>query len=265
MVDMHPELARALLDDLPAGLVLLDQADRIVWANRAMGVLLDQSVSDLTGQSADALPLSLPKEGDERTGPASTGASGGRRLVGMSCPMATSYFSGRALLVVDRGPAADSFLKSLPRGMPNGSVNAGVLGSREAIRHRLEVEISRSRRYENPLSCLIIRLAYPVNASAKDDTDAIFKEAVRIAKEQLRWVDVLGQWSDDAIIVILPETSSEAVQGLVQKLVQSMESGWPDGLPVVGVNCGTSTWEKGDDVDRLVLRAVRATCEEVVP
>ena len=33
----------------------------------------------------------------------------------------------------------------------------------------------------------------------------------RLLKEQLRWVDLLGQWRDDTLLVVLPETGAEVL------------------------------------------------------
>ena len=264
MAELHPELARALLEGLPAGLVLVDETDHIVWANRAMGDLTRRPVGELTGQDAAALSLRRPEDDDEDTETIDTTGRAGKHLVGIPCPIATSQFNGKGLLVLERGQVPVSLLKSLPSVIANGSVNAGVVVSRDAIRHRLEMEISRSRRYENPLSCLVVKVSYAAQEQAADPiTHDMFKEATRIVKEQLRWVDVLGRWSEDAIIVVLPETSADAVQGLAAKLSHATQSSWPGGLAAVKITCGTSTWQKADDVDRLVLRAVRAIFEEV--
>ena len=70
-------------------------------------------------------------------------------------------------------------------------------------------------------------------------------------KEQLRWVDLLGQWSDDTLLVVLPETALDAAEGLRAKLAALLEAPG-DGA----ITCGVTAWHKGDNAERMVSRAM---------
>jgi len=73
--------------------------------------------------------------------------------------------------------------------------------------------------------------------------------------EQLRRVDVLGQWSDQPLIVILPETTELSARKLAGKVAQALDPNLAHAKPAVSINVGSSSWRKGDDAERLVRRA----------
>ena len=73
--------------------------------------------------------------------------------------------------------------------------------------------------------------------------------------EQLCWVDVLGQWSEQSLLVILPETSNEAALQLADKVADALHSNLEIDVPAVSINVGSSSWRTGDDAERLVRRA----------
>lgn len=42
MIELHPELARTIVNDLPAGIAVIDDAGRVVWGNIALSELLQR-------------------------------------------------------------------------------------------------------------------------------------------------------------------------------------------------------------------------------
>jgi len=214
MIDLHPELARQLLHAMPGPLALLGDDGVIVWVNKAFALLATRDAEDCVGCIIDDLDLPL------------------RLTLGAE---ARRIGSGTVMLF----GLGDTALTA--------AAGAGVL-TREGALMRLEAEISRSRRYENPLSCLAAQLPAGTDEEAYGGLE-------RMLREQLRWVDVLARWSDTELLVVLPETHGRAAAALSRKLAQQAEARFP----AMRVAWGTSTWRRGDDARLFVTRAL--ACE----
>ena len=61
MIELHPELARSIVNDLPAGIAVVDADGRVVWGNAVLSELLQRDPSDIIGRSAESLLLPLPQ------------------------------------------------------------------------------------------------------------------------------------------------------------------------------------------------------------
>jgi PleD family two-component response regulator len=147
-------------------------------------------------------------------------------------------------MTLDRGHALVWLLNALSSGVPATLAASGIL-SRSATAQRLEAEISRSRRYSNPLSCIVVAAG-----GASEEMMAVLARAL---KGQLRWVDQLGQWRDDTLLVVLPETDQTAARGLTDKVRRSIAA-----LPPVNelpISIGCATWRRGEGAEQLVERA----------
>ena len=255
MVNIHPGLASALLDQFPAGVALTDNEDRIVWLNDAFAGMIDVAATTIVGEAIHDLPL--PHLG----GNAQSGGKDGDgyeiavkdRLVVISQPFETKQVHGRILMLVDRGHALVSFLNALSTGNVSAVNDNGML-TNAALRHRFEIEISRSRRYMNPLSCIVIRFNERIKNRSLSLLD-VQREIANILKSQLRWVDVLGTWDNSALVVILPETNEIAATILCSKLELKIEEVWALEEALLPIHWGVSCWRKGDDINRLVKRA----------
>lgn len=268
MVNIHPGLATALLDQFPAGVALTDNEDRIVWLNDAFAQMIDVSAPSIVGQAIQHLPL--PKLGSSNAqvnrltssenNPTITKRNDGGyeiavkdRLVVISQPFETNQVHGRILMLVDRGHALVSFLSALSSGNVSAVNDNGML-TNAALRHRLEIEISRSRRYMNPLSCIVIRFNERIKNRSLSLID-VQHEVANILKSQLRWVDVLGVWDNSGLVVILPETNEIAANILSSKLELKIEQAWALEEALLPIHWGVGCWRKGDDINRLVKRA----------
>ena len=57
MVNIHPSLSSALLNQFPAGVALTDNEDRVVWLNGAFAEMIDVSETNVVGEAIHNLPL----------------------------------------------------------------------------------------------------------------------------------------------------------------------------------------------------------------
>jgi GGDEF domain-containing protein len=246
MVDLHPEFARVLLANVPGGLAFLDRQDRVQWVNTTFAVLLGTDQRRLLGRPAATLPFPLHPI---------VGAAEYVRAVGdlilTEKVLTDEPWVGRMLHLVPRRAFAPLFVgePTAERELP---VNMGIL-SRELGLQRLVSEISRSRRYDNPLSCCIGRVRGVTPALLNHGLEVLGQ----LMKEQLRWVDVVVQWSADRVLIILPETGAEAAQRLHRKMLETVTANWQ--VEGASVYFGLATWRRGDDALRLVRRAEAAS------
>ena len=265
MIEIHPELARTLLEVMPVGVAFVDQQNRVVWANQALASLVGQAAATLTGTDVTSLTLPVPAVLSQPANPVGERVCAEGSLVGIAHRFTPPQFDGTALFVLHRAQFPAWALEGAAQECADVIACFGLL-SRDAAQHRLSIEISRSRRYDNPLSCVIVR--------ARDTaTDGAHHAGVpqalhllsRMLKEQLRWVDVLGMWDPDSLLLILPETSAEAVGVLTAKLAEKAAALFPAELAGITVDWGASTWRKGDDATRLLKRAEEACGAAAAP
>lgn len=113
----------------------------------------------------------------------------------------------------------------------------------------LRAEISRSRRYGNALSVLLASVRVD-DGDPENRTLEALTLLSRTLKENLRWVDVLGAWDAQTVIVVLPETSQSSADALVEKLSSPL-SVLSEVFPGVEFSLGVCQWADGmlpDDV-----------------
>lgn len=248
MFELHPEFSRALLESLPGGVAFVDRNDCLQWVNREFAVLLGTERRRLLGRPASVLPFPLRESARAGEQFAAVG-----ELLVMERTLTKEPLIGRLLQILPRNPvqaALPASSRVLPPDLP---VPCGVL-PRDIGLQRLSIEISRSRRYENPLSCLIGRAEGDVAARLRG-----LATLTSVLQEQLRWVDVLIQWQPDRVLVLLPETGAEPAFRLLRKLARTIDSGRHAEVTDVRVSWGCATWRRGDDAFRLVHRAEAAS------
>ena len=111
----------------------------------------------------------------------------------------------------------------------------------------LEAQVSRCRRYETPLSIIMLDMNYDT-----DSTDLKLKllKISRMLKDQLRWSDMISRSADNQFTIILPETEHQACISLVNKLKDTIKQ-WNESF---SVSFGLTEWEKGVNASDLLSR-----------
>jgi len=241
MIDLHPEHARTVLAELPVGLVVIDQRERVSWLNPHALRLLDVSLDQALGRAVDALPI--PYAPADAVGTDLAVRVRGP-LLGVTQRYDHTTGHGAMVMLYERSHALVGYLATLDAGIAaSGALNHA------ALKTRLDAEISRSRRYANPLSCITLRLG---SAAQSPGPDLL----VRILKEQLRWVDLLGHWTDELLLVVLPETAEQAAAILTGKLRAAVPAAADDDDIDDNITIGYAAWRRGDNADRMVGRAL---------
>ncbi len=248
MTELHPGLARTLLEDLPVGIVFLDTSDRVAWANRTLAAILDMPRENVIGEKASRLRLPTLTQQRENVGD-----NNPSRLLSVVHRHDSPLFQGTALVVIDPDRTPLRWNGDQPDEL---SALVGMLDADEA-RRRLAIEISRSRRYDNPLACIYVQLlSNRRRQGLTGQLQSALDTLIRLLREKVRWVDVIGHWNPDSVVVVLPETNAAAAAQLSEKLALHVANAWAILSDEFTVSWGSSSWRKGDDIDAFVERAI---------
>ena len=100
------------------------------------------------------------------------------------------------------------------------------LYNRKYLHHRLDAEISRSKRYGTPVSCLLLDIDYfkIVNDMyGYDWGDILLKKIAQMLSALVRKEDVLTRYGDEEFIVILPETTEQLAMIFAERFRSDVE------------------------------------------
>jgi len=135
-------------------------------------------------------------------------------------------------------------------------LQAAKLPKRPSWVEFLDYEVSRSRRYGNPLSVLKLQVVVDNQPQGIDDKsiNQVVKDALM---DELRWADMIGNTNTGSFLVVLPETPANTIDLLIQKLTSAISTE----LKALSKDIrsqtlfGFSVWQKHDDSNKLLARA----------
>jgi diguanylate cyclase (GGDEF)-like protein len=127
-----------------------------------------------------------------------------------------------------------------------------------------EFEFNRSLRYGHPMSLLAVSISYihpPATAFAKTIASQVIQAVAQRCLENIRGIDLLGRYSDDLLIILLPETDQEAGELVVERLKEKILSGpIPTNRgsvqPTVGLQLITNKQREYEQVETMIHTAV---------
>jgi len=265
---ISPAVALQILESLPIGIFVADDGGTIIWANDALCSQLAVTYQSTIGKSRDELPvnriLTLFKTVETYQLPA-TPSHPERWLnfIARHVQMAPGQ-AFEVACVVDV-THYEIVRKRKHLSLVSGALNesdpdTGLL-TQQSVMAQLVAEVSRSRRYNNALAVFMIDLGQSVPNNSSAGRAAALIQTARFLKERLRWVDIIGHWGGNSILVVLPETNLESAMQLAGKLRAEMDKSdlleWARG-PAAGslaINLGVTAWKKGDDAVSLANRA----------
>ncbi len=252
MLEAQTQVALEALIALPVGVFFVDEEDHIRQANPAAHALLGVTSGELEGLALIALTGGQPIAADAQRITV-TAATHRLELLLRELPI-TCIPLRRVVTVVDPAavdPRKGMRLPPLP-GLDASrlDVDTGLLNRRNVLQE-LNAQVSRSRRYGNVLS--VLHLSLPAALAPE-----LRRSLAQALKATLRWVDIIGRWEDDALLVILPETSHEAASVLARKLREVMQQVLGDCVPNT---VGVAQWARGEEATALVARAAAESCE----
>jgi len=255
-------LEQGWFHEAPLAMLATDDSGRIRWANRALEACVGLPASQLLGHTRDSLPAPAYKvllDGGDLLHLQGPGAPDRWLQHSLGASRDTNGATLQLHCYVDvteqRRLAAEN--RSLREALEELQLTDTLTGlpNERALSQGLNQQVSRSRRYSNPLSVLLVQLA---PAAGGEHSDATLKALSRLLRDRLRWVDQLGRWRNDAFLAVLPETGEDEVRALADKIHAGLdeEAGAAD-HPLTGValSYGLACWQKGDDARTLLRRA----------
>jgi diguanylate cyclase (GGDEF)-like protein len=136
----------------------------------------------------------------------------------------------------------------------------GIFNHR-AAKERLAAEWNRARRYDTPLSVLMLDVD---KFKQYNDTyghpagDEVLKTVARLLREKARDTDVVARYGGEEFILLLPNTGDEAALTFAERLRVTLESEpWPLRAVTASIGAATMT-EAMESFDDLVSAADKA-------
>lgn len=253
------EIDPILLRKVPFGLLLADRDARVSWLNDAMAQMLGVPDTGLLGRSLGELedPAQRLLTSDSRLV-----QLGGRRWVSREAHRAAD---GSCLYVAIDVTAQEQLAEEnarLHQQVEELKLTDDLTGlpNKRAISQALDLHVSRSRRYQNPLSVVLVHIdLHALSGIQPLSSDPVVLAVSRFLRDRLRWVDQIARWEDNLFLLVLPETTETDARGLLDKIAGEQDSMLlPE--PYAGVRpqlaFGLACWKKGDDIRTLLRDAL---------
>ena len=260
-----------LLEACPVGLLLIDKDDKIGWINSAMRNWLGTRADKIIEQGVDAVPRELQKLWGEDATVHLSGTDSDDELWLLGTSQALNdgskmqFFidATASKMLLQERDALQSQLESISltdkdTGMPN----------QRALSQSLESQVSRSRRYQNPLTILIMQvdnLDEFIKAYDTESATPLLVALRNMLNDQLRWADTIGRMDDNEFLLILPETHLDATEQMIELINQRLGDLYIEGFEnsnfKVQARFGAAEWHKGDDAGLLMMRAREVLAE----
>ncbi|MCS6876362.1 MAG: diguanylate cyclase, partial [Aquificaceae bacterium] len=131
--------------------------------------------------------------------------------------------------------------------------------NRHALIHEFERLLSQAKRYNQPLSVIILDID---DFKSINDTyghilgDKVLKDIARVVRRTLRKSDIFGRWGGEEFLAILPMTSNPYIPA--EKVRLAVEEYWLKNNMKITISLGASVYKKGDTMNSLISRADQA-------
>ena len=253
---LEPEqlLQTSLINGVDIGVLITDQEDTIEWANDYFCDLLGIPFDEIAGSSAISLLNLDPLIPDRSSFRIKSKRSSGEEIW-LTCMQATEQKSDnqkhivRYFVDISDLQRRQNMRLAVSSGIENSRMDpeTGVLNRRTIIQE-LNTEISRSRRYENPLSAILIQYS---TSTALDDKNAVSEQTVASGiTSALRWVDIIGCLSKGCFLVVLPESTISGAEQAWNKIALQLKSV----LKEQQFEVSYSDWQQDNNADEFITR-----------
>ena len=291
----HVNLASGLLSlmvpqSAGAGVGLKGLDGRYRIANLALEALAGQPAGALTGKTDSELfapdVAALLHQGDQdiATGAASASSELDFTVNGdpvhcqclkfpVAGPDGTLLMIGTVLVNVAGQEAVEGMLQSLERLQQTHRELHKTLASIDRLarmdkltgawnRRRLEEavvnEMDRLKRYDHPLSLLVLNIDGFKDLNAERGTaagDQLLAELATVVQASLRATDALARWSDDQFVVLCPNTTQSTAAVLAERLREKVASTPFTPVNAATVSIGVAECSTGETWDEWFKRA----------
>lgn len=250
-----------ILEACPMGLALSDSKQIIGWVNDTFENYLGISTEEICGNSINELPEILQALFTSSSA-VHIPANSIRDDQWFICSQKLLADGNTVHYITDIGPLhllmqeRESLQNELREALAIDEITG--MPNKVALFQSLESQISRSRRYNNLLSIVIMQVN---NLDQLDETQtaSLLLPISQMLNDQVRWADIVGKLNDSDFLLVLPETGADACKNLSENLAERLNAlPVPEGLPdnfKVTATFGYSEWSKGDDLTLLMQKA----------
>ena len=264
VLNKNYSISEESLDDSPCGMLLLDRSGCILQLNPALETMLGHTTEQLLGQRLETLSFPALKGLFKGEGLVHLASPGVRRERWLDCKRSRSSGAAQAILFfqdVTEQVRLSEEVEQLRRQVEELTITDELTGlsNQRALNRALSTQVTRSRRYQNPLSLAVLELSEESDPAA-ELSDGDLLGASRYLRDRLRWVDVIARWDHNHFVIVLPETNARDGAELINKISREFT---PQQLPQTVQNqsltlrFGLAEWQKGDDPRLLMERAAK--------
>jgi diguanylate cyclase (GGDEF)-like protein/PAS domain S-box-containing protein len=264
----NADFAEIWFQECPVGMLILDENGRIQRINRALQELIGVDSEELVGHNAESLPHPDLQGLFEHSGELEIPEheNGGRRYLCLTRELPNAdgqtmhcYQDVSDLLLLQE---ENDRLAQQINDLAITDQLTGMANSR-SMNRALNAQVTRSRRYHNPLSLAVVEVG--LGDSGETPADEVILAVSRFLRDRLRWADMIARWNKQQFVLILPETTLEDGRRLLNKIQQGFaDLELPDGAAPekVRLYIGLAEWQKGNDARLLMKRAMETLAVE---
>lgn len=262
---LEKETLQHIIETSPIGLFLTSSTGEVIWLNPTLAHLLGPQQNHFHGQSEQTVKPELKplfsNEGIVHIKPLDDVPA--KHFICTNQPLADGNYihfvhdassmhqlfqeKEELMTVIDEMKSIDKLT-----GMPN----------KQAILNALEPQVSRSRRYGNVLSLIIVQLTNLnklQNKIGEEQTSELIIACSHMLNDQVRWADMIGHIEDNEFLLILPETSEDDTHKLKEILSERFATIQVGDMAEQNLNLetdfGVTQWRKGMDVALFIQTA----------
>lgn len=265
MSDINSPLCLKLLENSTSFVVVFDQNQSIFWINQSFCDFLGMERQQLIGRTADNTQEPCIKQILNSSARIEIFSGilnkwielhdvmmlDGNELDHPDQKFTVQYYNDVSTLV-----QTEKHLLQLETTISHKMSHDSVTGmlSHHSMFQTLNSEVSRSRRYNNPLSIVLMTIDYQAcSAAMEQENIEQFRLMVsQLLKDQIRWADIVGHLNEFDFVLLLPETVYESAEVLIRKINDRLRNITIDAQHIF---YGISQWQKGDDVNMFLNRA----------
>ena len=248
--------ALAMVHSIPFPTLLLSADNKVHYCNQAFENLVGISVADELKNAIDGFPNNHPALHFLNAQHAMTWQDENDQIFHLDILRAplvgTENMEVRYFVDASKRIATEKALESMRNELEKHVLTdsrSGLLNQR-GIMLALEPQVARSRRYNSPISVIMMS----VHGVSENDSDDLIHVA-QLLKDQLRWADLIGCTDNGEFILALPETTSQAAMALADKLKNLIQ---PDAEHSLTACYGVTSWRRSDNATTLLERASAA-------
>ncbi|MCP3866707.1 MAG: sensor domain-containing diguanylate cyclase [Gammaproteobacteria bacterium] len=249
----------------PCGVLMQDASGIIRVVNPALESMLGLSAEALLGCDRESLTVPVFRALLDGEGVVHLTGPGMSRDCWLRCGKVASQEDGRVMRFFEdltEVRQLEQVIERLNRQVEDLTITDELTGlaNQRALMRALNTQVTRSRRYRNPLSLAVVELQDESDPDGRFSDETILATSQHL-RERLRWVDVIARWDHNHFFVILPET------GLADgtELIRNISDRFPEAAPLAAttdkplvLQFGVAEWTKGNDSRSLLERASEA-------